>query len=125
MRNDYHSGRLQLVLLAITLILLFVSLTWTPAYGYGIARIDNIASQTDDPSDGGTDGAALRTGASGTGVTHDRYNWSDTKLLVYDLGDYAEPDNPPDNPPETPEPATVVLVGLGLAWTVAYRKAKR
>lgn len=116
MRDEPVVDRFQKVLLATTIIILFLCLTWTSAYGYGFSTIDKIASQTTEPSGG--DGTVGKSSMYSHGEYGDRWLWSDD----YSIADNTDSGVPSNTPPETPEPATLILIGMGLAGAAIYSR---
>lgn len=121
MSNERIVNRVNLVVLVTTIIVLFLCLTWSPAYGYSLARIDNIAIETDNSC--GSQGTSPSLTASSSGMTQpaDRRDWTEGQS-----SDYRTHDDVPDAcpPPEVPEPGTLMLLGLGLAGASIYKRIR-
>ena len=125
MKNEQIVNRFQLVFLAVTIILLFLCLTWSPAYGYSLARIDNITVKTIETDNSlGSQGTGLSLAASapGLGMPADRPVWSAEQPFAYNTYDEVPNDCPP---PSVPEPATLMLLGIGLAGVSICRKMRK
>ncbi len=122
MKNEQVINRFQLVFLAVTVILLFLCLTWSPAYGYSLARIDNITIRSDDSLGSQGTGLSLAASAPGLGMPADRPVWSAEQPFAYSTYDEVPNACPP---PAVPEPATLMLLGIGLASVSIYRKMRK
>ncbi len=118
MRDEPVVDRFPRIFLATTIIILFLCLTWTSAYGYGFSTVDKIASQTTDPSGGDGSGTVGKSSMYSYGEYGDRWLWS-ADAPIADNTDSGVPSN---TPPQTPEPATLMLIGMGLAGAAIYRR---
>jgi hypothetical protein len=118
MRDEPVVDRFPKVLLATTIIIVFLCLTWTSAYGYGFSTIGLIGSQTSDLSGGDGTGTVVKSSMCSYGEYGDRWMWSNDDPIVDDTDSGV----PSDTPPQTPEPATLMLIGLALAGAAVYRR---
>jgi len=121
MRDDPAVDRFQLVFLSVTIVVLFLCLTWSTAYGYSFSRIDNIASQTNAPQGSEGNSSALKSSMTSYSSYSDRFSWNDDESFARDTDDGV----PASCPPPTPEPATLVLIGMGLAGAAVYTRLRR
>lgn len=125
MKDMISESRFGPLTFSVLVIVLFLCLTWTPAFGYNFSRIDNVAGDINGSNDGTThttkgSDLVLTTGngpnqpAAGPSPGDDNtFIWSETNY------DNAAPACPP-----IPEPTTLMLIGLGLAGGSLYRRLR-
>jgi hypothetical protein len=121
MRNEPIANRFQWYTLIVTIVALFLCLTWTPAHGYCIARIDNATSQTGDLSGGEGSDLNLVASMSSSGVSSSQPDWLTNRPSAYDTYD----ETPSSYPPSVPEPGTMMLISIGLLGAAVYRRIRK
>ena len=123
MRQKPTNNKWRVLAVSVSVIMLFLGLTWSPAYGLILSNVDNVTMRG---------GSSLGEG-SGSSLSSDFYSSNasnryriDHKIndngdIIYDTRD----DYPSTTPPEIPEPATLILFGLGLVGGTAFRKLRK
>ena len=115
MRYEHTTSRFNLIAMAAVIIMLFLALTWTPAYGYSMSRVDNLT--------GGNSGGQLPSPDKSTSLNASGF---DNQMFDSDpLIDGDRDDHNTNCPPEVPEPATLLLIGFGLAGGAALRRFRQ
>lgn len=125
MTIDNTLKRLQLATFCSTIVILVLCVTWSPAYGYSASRIDNITAATDNSLGNAEIEPVLTTGLNNTGANGAlaaRPSWTESEYPET-YGTFDEV--PAGCPPPVPEPATLILLGMGMVGAAAYRKVRK
>jgi len=125
MKDKISTSSLGPLTVSALVIVFFLCLTWTPAYGFNVSRIDNVAGGTEEGDNGsetGTKGSDLVL-ITGTGINQPTTGPAPGtgNTFIWDEMDY---DNEAPACPPIPEPTTLILIGLGLVGGSLYRKIR-
>jgi len=117
MRQENVIGdRINIVLVCSLVIFFFLALTWSAAYGFNVNQVPPTNSDQGNPDE---DMLMSKHQELPTDSPQDMFNEDGTsdysEFVVTDDGQGTDP---------VPEPATLILLGLGIAGSAAYRRIR-